>query len=308
MPHLGFLLAALLLVPAAAPAAPAGAGSDSPGFRDCDACPLMVVVPAGSVLLGSPASEVGRRDDEGPRRRVAIPAPLAVSRHEISRGDYEAFLRATGHPVGAGCLTDRERHGTWTMDNVSTLRDPNFRQDDDHPVVCVSWEDAQAYVAWLNRRVPGAGFRLLREAEWEYAARAGSDAAYPWGAEPDLGCEHMNGVDRTVLPAYPDWVALGCSDGALYTAPVGSYRANAFGLFDMIGNVAEWVEDCSTDSYAAPPVAPGAACARRIIRGGAWGSTAPNLRTADRFRQPPGHRDDSIGIRIARPMARTGAR
>ena len=275
---------------------------------DCAACPEMVVLPAGSFLLGSPEDEPGRRDDEGPRRRVVIPAPLAVGRYEVSRGEYEAFLRATGHPVGVGCLTDRVTHGIWTMDSVSTLRDPGFAQAANHPVACVSWDDAQAYVSWLNRLVPGAGFRLLSEAEWEYGARAGTAAAYPWGPDPNQGCVHMNGIDRSVLPSYPDWVVVACSDGALNTAAVGSYRANAFGLHDMIGNVAEWVEDCSTTSYAAPPPPPGAACDRRIVRGGSWGSPIPNLRIADRFRQPPGHRDDSIGIRIARPIARSASR
>lgn len=273
---------------------------------DCAACPEMAVVPAGSFLLGSPADEAGRRDDEGPQRRVVIAEPLAVGRYEISRGEYEAFVRASGHPVGVGCLTDRVTRGTWAMDEVSTLRDPNFRQGDDHPVVCISWEDAQAYVAWLNRLVPGAGYRLPTEAEWEYAARAGSAAPYPWGADADQGCAHMNGVDQTARAAYPDWVALDCSDGALNTAPVGSYRPNAFGLYDMIGNVAEWVEDCSTSTYAETPAAEG--CERRIVRGGSWGSTAPNLRTADRFRQPPGHRDDSIGIRVVRPLGRAPLR
>lgn len=287
MPDLAAAVALLLAAPAP--------------FRDCAECPEMVVLPAGSVLLGSPAEEPDRREDEGPQRRVAIARPFAISRFEIRRGEYEAFVRATGHPVGIGCLTDRVRHGTWAMDEVSTLRDPGFDQSDDDPVVCVSWEDARAYVAWLNRLAPDAFYRLPSEAEWEYAARASSTTAFPWGGDADAGCAHMNGVDRSVLPSYPDWNAIGCSDGALHTAPVGSYRPNAFGLFDMIGNASEWVEDCSTASYDAPPAVP---CDRRIVRGGAWGSTAANLRTADRFRQPPGHRDDSIGIRVVRRAPR----
>ena len=289
---IGHLLAALASI--AAHAAPER-------FRDCPTCPEMVAVPAGSVLLGSPASEPNRRDDEGPQRLVTLAEPFAISRTEVRRDEYEAFVRATGHPVGIGCLTDRVTHGTWTMDSVSTLRDPGFEQGDDHPVVCVSWEDAQAYVAWLNRQAPGAGYRLPSEAEWEYAARAGSTTAFPWGDDANAGCVHMNGVDRTVLQSYPDWNAIACSDGALHSAAVGSYRPNAFGLHDMIGNVSEWVEDCTTASYDAAPATP---CDRRIVRGGAWGSTAANLRTADRFRQPPGHRDDSIGIRIVRAARR----
>jgi formylglycine-generating enzyme len=272
---------------------------------DCAWCPELTVVPAGAFMIGSPPDEPGRREDEGPQQRVELAAPMAVSRYEITRDEYEAFLRATGHPVGVGCLTDREAHGTWTMDRISTLHDPGFPQRGNHPVACVSWEDAQAYVAWLNTRVPGAGYRLLTEAEWEYAARAGGTDAYPWGADPQAGCTHMNGVDRTVLAEYPTWVAIACSDGALKTAPVGSYQPNAFGLYDMIGNVGEWVLDCTATSYQALPARgpydpPG--CDRRIVRGGSWGSMIPNLRTADRFRQPPAHRDDSIGIRVMRPL------
>lgn len=278
----------------------------APALRwDCTWCPEMVVVPAGAFTLGSPATEPDRRDDEGPQRRITFAAPMAVSRYEITRDEYEAFVRATGHPVGVGCLTDRETRGTWTMDSVSTLRDPNFPQTGNHPVVCVSWEDAQAYVAWLNAQAPDAEFRLLTEAEWEYAARAGGATVYPWGDDPHQGCAWGNGVDQTPLARYPTWVATTCNDSALYTTAVGSYRPNAFGLYDMIGNAAEWVQDCTAPSYAMLPVAgpydpPG--CERRIVRGGSFGSTIPNLRTADRFRQPPGHRDDSIGIRVMRPL------
>jgi formylglycine-generating enzyme len=275
--------------------------ANGPIIRDCLSCPEMVVVPAGAFTLGSPPDEPARREDEGPQRQVAFAEPFAVSRYEVTRAQYEAFGRSTGHPVGVGCLTDRETQGTWTMDSVSTLRDPGFAQTGDHPVVCVSWDDARAYVRWLNQEVPDAGYRLLTEAEWEYAARAGGNAAYPWEDDPHPACTWANGVDQTALGKYPTWVAVTCNDGALNTSPVGTYRANAFGLYDMIGNAAEWVQDCSTTSYAEAASDP-ASCERRLVRGGAWGSTMPNLRTADRFRQPPGHRDDSIGFRVMRPL------
>jgi formylglycine-generating enzyme required for sulfatase activity len=282
------------------------ASARDPALRwDCAWCPEMAVVPAGAFTLGSPATERDRRDDEGPRRRIMFAAAMAVGRFEVTRDEYEAFLRATGHSIGVGCLTDRETRGTWTMDRVSTLRDPGFDQAGNHPVACVSWDDAQAYVAWLNAQTQGMGYRLLTEAEWEYAARAGSSTVYPWGDDPHRGCHYSNGVDQTSLAKYPTWVATTCNDGALNTAPVGSYRPNTFGLYDMIGNVAEWVQDCTAASYeslpAAGPYDP-PACDRRINRGGSWGSTIPNLRVADRFRQPPGHRDDSIGIRVMRPL------
>lgn len=294
---------AVLLAASAPPAAAAPGLSQEPGtvVRDCPMCPEMVVAPAGEFIMGSPLDEPGRANDEGPQHPVSIPHALAVSRFEITRGQYEAFVRATGRTVGMGCRTDRPVQGTWALDPTASLRDPAFVQTDDHPVVCVSWDDAQAYVGWLNSLVPDAGYRLLTEAEWEYLARAGTTTAYPWGPSVDDGCAWMNGVDRTVLSKYPDWEPAACSDGALNTAPVGSYRPNAFGLYDMIGNVGEWVQDCSSGPYDAPPPDSAAVCERRTIRGGAWGSAGKWLRVADRFRYTPDDLDDSVGIRVVRP-------
>jgi len=295
-------VAAVALLLAVGPAAASTPAWQSPGtaFRDCPMCPEMIVAPAGDFIMGSPSDEPGRANDEGPQHRVSIPRPIAVGRFEVTRGQYEAFVRATGRTIGTGCRTDRPVQGTWAPDPTASLRDPAFAQTDDHPVVCVSWNDAQAYVAWLNTLVPDAGYRLLTEAEWEYLARAGTTSAYPWGPNVDDGCAYMNGVDRTVLSKYPDWEAAACSDGALNTAPVGSYRPNAFGVHDMIGNVAEWVQDCSSGPYDAPPADSTAPCERRTIRGGAWGSVGKWLRVADRFRYTPDDLDDSVGIRVAR--------
>ena len=131
-------------------AAPAGALKPGTSFRDCADCPEMIVVPTGSFTMGSPANEAGRGTDEGPQRRVDIAKPFAVSRLEVSREQYETFLRATSHRVGDNCITDRRKQGDWKPDADTNLRDPGFAQADSHPVVCVSWNDAQAYVAWLN--------------------------------------------------------------------------------------------------------------------------------------------------------------
>jgi formylglycine-generating enzyme required for sulfatase activity len=283
---------------------------------DCALCPQLVVAPAGRYTIGSPENEPERGADEGPQRVVTIPYALAVGRYEVTRGQYEAFVRATGRAVGANCVTDRAEHGRWAPDPAATFRDPAFPQGDDHPVVCVSWEDAQAYVAWLNAQTRG-GYRLLSEAEWEYLARAGTWDAYPWGASPDRGCADANGADATLLAHYPEvaspawlaqypyWATAKCSDGALNTAPVGSYRPNAFGLYDMIGNVGEWVADCYENSYAnlPPSGAPNETnCAQRVVRGGAWGSIPRWHRSADRLRYEPTLRDDSVGIRVARAL------
>lgn len=277
-------------------------------FWECPMCPEMIVAPAGVFTIGSPDDEQGRAKDEGPQRGVLIPHAIAVSRFEVTRGEYEAFVAATNHPVSGNCITDRVQLGQWTPNPQTNLRDPGYAQSDSHPVVCVSWNDAQAYVAWLNTQTPG-GYRLLSEAEWEYLARAGSTTAYPWGPNVDTGCAYMNGSDRTARERYGDiYPADGtadCNDGALKTAPVGSYRPNAFGIYDMIGNVGEWVGGCASASYAnldANGRSLQEDCARHIVRGASWGTYARQTRSAERIRYQPTDVDDSIGIRVAKTL------
>lgn len=281
----------------------------------CAWCPEMVTVPAGTAVLGAGDSDVVRNADELPERRVAVSVPFEVGRYEVTRGQYEAFVRATGRGVQGGCLTDRVTRGSWVVDSSTTFRDPGFPQGDDHPVACVNWDDAEAYVAWLNTQTSGE-YRLLTEMEWEYVARAGvvRNTQYPWGNDPDRGCAFANGFDATARQAYAGadtaghrvYDPLRCVDGWLKTSPVGSLAANGFGVHDMIGNVSEWVADCynrSRDTLptADPPVT-NAPCSRRIAKGGSWGTLAHNLRTAERFPYAAMYRDDSIGFRIARTL------
>lgn len=274
-------------------------------IRDCRECPAMVVVPAGAFTIGSPDDEPGRGKDEGPRRRITFSRPFAVSRHEVTLAQYDAFLRETGHPVSGGCLTDRIKTGDWQYDAATTLRDPGFAQTPDHPVACVSWNDAQAYVAWLNRRT-GGGYRLPSEAEWEYVARAGATTVYPWGDDVNDGCAHENLTDATFRRKYPQSGAAACDDGALNTSPVGAYRPNAFGLHDVTGNLGEWVEDCASQSYEQLPAdgSPDRSgdCARHVVRGGSWGTLPKDSRSANRIRYPAVHTDDSVGIRLVKDL------
>jgi formylglycine-generating enzyme len=286
------------------------------GTRECAQCPEMVVVPAGTAIVGAADAERFRNPDEVPRRSFIIREPFAVSRYEVTRDQYETFVRATGRAVLGDCLTDRVQRGDWQLHAGTTFRDPGFSQAGDHPVACVNWEEAQAYVAWLNTQSSG-GYRLLTELEWEYVARAGAapNVAYPWGDDPAAGCSSANGFDQTTAAKYARvdtsgykvYDPLNCKDGWLNTAPVGSLAANAFGVYDMIGNVSEWVEDCHTASHAAlpesgSPPASDATCPRRVSKGGSWGTLAHNLRIAERLPYPTGHRDDSIGIRVAKTL------
>ena len=253
--------------PPSVPAATAGVSSASavrPGqsFRDCADCPEMVAIPGGSFLMGSPSGEAGRDSDEGPQRRVTI-AGFAAGKFEVTFAEWDACVAA------GGCNGYRpEDWGRGTR-----------------PVNKLSWQDAQAYVAWLSRKT-GQRYRLLTEAEWEYAARAGTTTPYATGASISTSQAHFRSNS---------------------TAAVGSFPANAFGLHDMHGNVWEWVEDCYQDSYSNAPTTGAAVttsnCAFRVIRGGyPWGFYPQVLRSAGRYRNSPSYRSIFSGFRLARTL------
>ena len=290
-------------------------------FRDCPDCPEMVVIPAGEFMMGSPSSEDGQADREGPRHQVTLKS-FALGRFEVTRAEYAAFVSATGHPDGDQCLTDDGRgNWEWRWRNGASWRDPRFRQGGDHPVVCVSWEDAQSYVAWLSRET-GERYRLASEAEWEYAARAGTSTLRRYWGDSSGQCVHANGGDLSLRRRYRrverfDSPA-SCDDGMVHTAPVGSYEANAFGLFDMLGNVLEWVEDCWHENYEGAP-RDGAAWVRdcdgevwvrrsgdnrRVTRGGSWASSLNSswLRFQSRGWAILAYRSSMYGFRVARTL------
>ena len=233
-------------------------------FRDCTECPQMVVIPAGSFTMGSPASEEGRDDDEGPQRRVTIAKPFAVGRFEVTFDEWDACV------ADGGCGGYRPEDEGWGRGR--------------RPVINVSWHDAKAYLKWLSGKT-GKDYRLLSEAEWEYAARAGTTTAYHWGDRFDKSKANNNGSK---------------------TVPAGRYGANAFGLYDMHGNVWEWVEDCYHYSYNGAPV-DGTAwttgrCGNRVLRGGSWDGDPHDLRSALRTGLRPADRVYLIGFRVARSM------
>jgi formylglycine-generating enzyme required for sulfatase activity len=242
-------------------------------FRECAKdCPEMVVVPAGEFTMGSPRTEKGHYGSEGPQHSVAIPRPFAVSKFEATFADWDACVAVGGCPHASDVGWGRDRQ----------------------PVIHVSWDDAQAYVAWLSR-MTGKTYRLLTEAEWEYAERAGSQAAYSWGDE--IGKGNAN--------------CLGCGSqwDRKRTAPVGSFAANAFGLHDMHGNVWEWVEDCYHENYNGAPKDGSAwieqgECSHHVGRGGAWFFDFRALRAASRFGYPSDNRIDILGFRVGRTLDR----
>ena len=236
-------------------------------FRDCDQCPEMVVVPAGRFRMGDLSGDGVR--DERPVHDVTV-SPFAAGRYEVTFAEWDACV------AGGGC-THRPADSGWGRGT--------------RPVINVSWDDTQAYVRWLSRAT-GKPYRLLSEAEWEYVARAGSTTKYQWG--DDVGTNKAN--------------CAGCGSqwDAKSTAPVGSFAANAFGLFDTAGNVWEWVVDCWHDSYQGAPndgsAWAGGNCDGHVLRGGSWYDYPGIIRSAFRVRYDTGNRNSSGGFRVARTL------
>jgi formylglycine-generating enzyme required for sulfatase activity len=272
-------------------------------FHDCPGCPEMVVLYSGRLDMGSPKSEKGRADDEGPVHSVNISA-FAMGKTEISRGQFAEFVKKSRYNTGDKCWTldngkYEERKGNW--------REPGYPQDDKQPAVCINWNDALAYAKWLSHKT-GKKYRLPTEAEWEYAARGNTKTARYWGDNPDEACAYANGADKTAqaqIKGATSWSIHKCTDGFVYTAPVGRFKPNSFGLYDMLGNVWEWTEDNYHDSYQGAPL-DGSAWqgngAKRVLRGGSWNNSPSNLRAAIRYASKPDVRFSSFGFRLARSL------
>jgi formylglycine-generating enzyme required for sulfatase activity len=289
----------------ASPAQPAvGLYLDRPGqvFRDCAECPEMVVIPGGTFMMGSPNSETGRYGDEGPVHRVTVPS-FAAGKYEVTRGEFGAFARATNFRPSGGCYQ-------WTgqkfdLDSGKSWSNPGFAQTDRDPVVCVNWDDTQRYIAWLREK-SGKPYRLLSEAEWVYAARAGTTSAQVWGDRVQDACGLANLADAAARRTGPaNWTYLACNDGFANTAPVGSFKPNAFGLHDMIGNAWEWVADCLNERYDGAPtdgrVWQAGDCTKHMLRGASWFFQPRVERFAARGWAEADSRDYFQGFRVARP-------
>ena len=279
-------------------------------FSDCDDCPQMVVVPPGEFMMGTPisADEIDRDRGEGPQVKIVIDRPFAVGRTEITHGQFKAFVEATGHDVKNGCRVWDDTRGFNNDPEANWLdrRQPR-RVKDEHPVGCVSWLDAKSYAAWLSRRT-SQKYRLLTEAEWEYAARGGTSGSRFWGDASNQACRWANTFDQTAARTYPfPWYPATCSDGFADLAPVGQFEPNPFGLFDMIGNVWEWTEDCFAPTHIGRPKDGSAwvwegGCDRRATRGGGWLSAPERNRIAWPGRDPADFRNTQFGFRIARDL------
>lgn len=258
-------------------------------FRDCAECPAMVIVPAGTFTMGSSPQEkswaashgatMSAVADEAPQHAVTIRA-FALGQFDVTRDEYAVFMHETNMQTINGCAHDSFR---WNLDTALSWRNPGFSQSGRDPVVCVSWHDAQAYVAWLNHKMGGGAYRLPSEAEWEYAARGGTHTMFSWGVDTSGAASHA-------------WYK---SNAGGRTHPVGSKQTNAFGLYDMVGDVWQWTADCYAESYAKAPAPIGC---MRVDRGGTWLFPAWFLRPATRERNPPEFRDPIMGFRVAKTL------
>jgi formylglycine-generating enzyme required for sulfatase activity len=243
--------------------------------------------------MGSPKGEAGRNPDER-LHQVEIPGPLALGETELTVGQFRRFVEATGYRTevdrSSTCLRPDKDWQQLVPDMTLTWESPGFAVSADHPVACIGWNDAIAYAQWLSGQT-GHRYRLPTEAEWEYAARAGSGSSRFWGDDPKAGCRLANSAE--------------CKDEHTYAAPVGTYPANGFGLREMLGNLAEWTCSDYSKTYGGPELAcadPGATGgdSPRVLRGGSWLDAPALVRSAARDAAPPNLGLSTVGLRLVR--------
>ena len=278
-------------------------------IKDCPECPEMVAVVGGVFKMGSGAQKQVPANSDGvsteytyrerPEHDVRVPS-FAAGRYAVTKGEFAAFVRASGYRTdaerGDGCWMWTVKE--WRKDATSNWRKVGFTQRDDHPVVCVSWNDTQAYIQWLNR-ISGKSYRLLSEAEREYAARGGTQTAFWWGDGITTSQANYNG----------NYIYNGSPKGEYRqaTVPVNSFSANPFGLYNVHGNVWEWVQDCWNENYVGAPTdgsawAAGCSDNMRVLRGGSWYLYPADLRSTYREWDSPGNRSSGSGFRVARDL------
>jgi len=288
--------ASLLMKIASAAYAQETETASSPGLGCADCLQLQTIQP-DTFVMGFDIQGRQMGPDEAPAVKVTIANPFMMGVTQVTRAQFAVFAEATGHTPRLGCWTYTQ-YG-WAQDQTATWRDPGFPQSDTDPVVCVSRTDAQAYLTWASAR-DGKPYRLPSEAEWHLASAANLPTPF-WGTQYDI-CDFGNVPDltsknKTAKAGEP------CSDGALYTAPVATYKPNPNGLFDMIGNAWEWTADCWTGSYeglprdGSPLADPG--CAEYALRGHSWTDAPGPVRPHTRYSLSPVARQSMVGFRVA---------
>jgi formylglycine-generating enzyme required for sulfatase activity len=300
------------------------AGAVAPeSIRDCADCPELVSIPVGEFVMGADIEEPRRLElpefwatREQPKHRVLIQRAFALGKYELTRAEFARFAAETGYSPEPGCW---HFIGTeWLFDQTRSWRDAKIDETDAHPVTCINWHDASAYLEWLSRKT-GQRYRLASEAEWEYAVRAGTSTAYWFGDDPARICEFVNLGDLDTQDRFrwhetkikydkmSDWKGQSCRDGYPTLAPVAATVANPFGLHGMLGNANEWVADCWNDDHRSAPGhqaarLTGADCGLRVMRGQGWTAVAASTRAAFRLKMNATDRRFTFGFRVARDL------
>jgi len=264
-------------------------------FKDCPDCPEMVVVPAGTLMMGSPPSEPEREAERETQVPVTIARPFAIGAFAVTVGEFAAFVAPTNYAVDPGCYFWTGT--TWEERPDRSWRSPGFPQDDRHPVVCVDLKAAKAYASWLSS-MTGKTYRLPSETEREYVTRAGTDTPFWPGASISTDAASYNGTIPSVLGPPGVWRQM--------TVRVDSFRSNPWGLYNVHGNVWDWTDDCWNESNAGNPrdgsVRTTGDCTWRVARGGAWNYSPTYLRSAYRYWNLPHNRSGVQGFRVARSL------
>ncbi len=299
--------------------------SHKPGqtFKDCPDCPEMVAIPAGNFIMGLPADEPGHYPEESPQRQINI-KQFAAGKFDITKEQWAIFVKASNYVTTNGCswaAIPGDTAKPWVPNPTANWNHLDFAQDSTHPAVCISWYDVQDYLKWLSKKT-GFHYRLLTEAEWEYAARAGTTTAYSWGATASH--DYANYGNDTCCSG----LASGKDKWVFGTSPVGSFPPNQFGLYDMNGNIMQWVEDCFNYPYSEKPTDGSAykddvklnltgefsnlngtsSCSYHILRGMDFNDPPQYIRSASRNFAPQlgftleNYRNAAIGFRVARTL------
>jgi formylglycine-generating enzyme required for sulfatase activity len=309
------ILAGSLLSAAGAVAAdtPSKAGAV---FKDCPTCPEMVVIPPGTNIQGRDGRDVMEPAEryEGPVRKVTIGYSFAVGKTEVTTGQFREFVEATGYKANDTCNIWDGKRATATPN--SGWRNPGYGRPaaDNEPGACLSFVDAQAFIGWLNGKT-GQKYRLLTESEWEYVARAGSNSTslYAWGSKAEDACKTANVADLSSKDLKPPFTPrpfppTNCNDGYPFIAPAGVLQPNAFGVYDMMGSIWEWVQDCYVQPYPETTPSDGSAylgpegCNRRVTKGGSWSSITERQIPTFRGRDPVEMTSQVFGFRVARDL------
>jgi len=266
-----------------------------PSAPDCAHCPVLVGLAGGDTVLGSSDPSAPAAERPATAQRLA---PFSLAKREVTVGLVRRYEAETGNRIPRGCFV-WTADGRMRKDAAAYWGAPGYSVTDSLPAACLNWEDAGRIADWLNATA-GGGFRLPSEAEFEYALKAGGDGIYPWEGGAAAACRHANAADSS---ARFRWRNTACADGAADIAEGGSYPANAFGLYDLSGNLWEWTGDCWNGSHEGAP-ADGRArtrgqCASRVLRGGSWDDPPENLRVTYRVGIPATRRQANVGVRLA---------